>query len=94
VSTSTAAAPPAISGADGPEPVAVPEATGVLSVVVPAADCGASAAGADGVAALFEDVEGFGFALLDGLALSRFFAGALAPPEVPADFENTTSEHE
>ncbi|MFF4543796.1 hypothetical protein [Streptomyces sp. NPDC001435] len=66
MSTSTAAAPPAISGADGPEPVAVSEATGVLSVVVPAApaaDCGASAAGADGVAALFEDVEGLGFAL-------------------------------
>jgi hypothetical protein len=32
VSTSTAAAPPAISGADGPEPVAVSEATGVLGV--------------------------------------------------------------
>lgn len=96
MSTSTAAAPPATSGADGPEPESVSEATGVLSAAV------VPVFGETGVAAAVRCARAatLGEAPSAGVALGRGFAPAVAAPSfcavLPAAFfaVNTTSEHE
>lgn len=100
MSTSTAAAPPASMGVDGPEPVSVPEATGVLSpwgredtgVRDGGRGVRRSAAG-DGLPSVLFSAVG------EGLSSARFsplFAEAAAELSPPGSFAsgNTTSEHE
>lgn len=88
MSTSTAAAPPATSGAEGPESAVGVDATGVVSgAAFDGADTGAEEGAVVRGSALGEALAGaFAFAVLDGVGDwgAGFFSAA----------GNTTSEHE
>ncbi len=94
MSTSTAAAPPASTGADGPELPSASAATGVESGATAPADRARDGAGV-GVAAGVDGaglVAGFFSAARD---LVGDAAGAAAPsPLLSSAAGNTTSEHE